>query len=195
ALLKLRQTCCDPRLLKLEQAKRVKESAKLAMLMRMLPELLEEGRRVLIFSQFVSMLNLIKEDLDAENIGHLELTGQTQKRDEVIERFNNKEADVFLISLKAGGVGLNLTSADTVILYDPWWNPAVESQAMDRVHRIGQDKPVFVFKLLTEGTVEEKIIAMQDKKRALADGVYGKPQESSGKLSNEDIQVLFEPLE
>jgi len=91
-------------------------------------------------------------------------------------------------------VGLNLTSADTVILYDPWWNPAVEDQAMDRVHRIGQDKPVFVYKLLTEGTVEEKILAMQKHKKALAEGVYGEAGADSGKLSNEDIQVLFEPL-
>lgn len=194
ALLKLRQTCCDPRLLKLEQAKKIKESAKLEMLMEMLPELLEEGRRVLIFSQFVSMLRIIEEKLDDQEIGYLKLTGETRKRDEVIQRFDDQEADVFLISLKAGGVGLNLTSADTVILYDPWWNPAVEAQAMDRTHRIGQDKPVFVYKLLTEGTVEEKILALQEHKKALADGIYGKPGEDSGKLSNADIQVLFEPL-
>lgn len=194
ALLKLRQICCDPGLLKLEQAKRVKESAKLEMLLEMLPELLEEGRRVLIFSQFVSMLNIIKTALDGQHIDYLELTGQTRNRDDVIERFDQKQADVFLISLKAGGVGLNLTSADTVILYDPWWNPAVEAQAMDRTHRIGQDKPVFVYKLLTEGTVEEKILALQKHKKALADSVYGKPGEDSGKLSNQDIQVLFEPL-
>jgi SNF2 family DNA or RNA helicase len=194
ALLKLRQTCCDPGLLKLQQAKKVKESAKLEMLMEMLPELLEEGRRVLIFSQFVSMLNIIKAALDGQDIAYLELTGQTRNRDEVIEQFDQKQADVFLISLKAGGVGLNLTSADTVILYDPWWNPAVESQAMDRTHRIGQDKPVFVYKLLTEGTVEEKILALQKRKKALAEGIYGKPGEDSGKLSNDDIQVLFEPL-
>lgn len=194
ALLKLRQTCCDPSLLKLQQAKKVKESAKLEMLMEMLPELLEEGRRVLIFSQFVSMLRIIEDKLDENNIAYLKLTGETRKRDEVIQRFDDKEADVFLISLKAGGVGLNLTSADTVILYDPWWNPAVEAQAMDRTHRIGQNKPVFVYKLLTEGTVEEKILALQEHKKALADGVYGKPGEDSGKLSNADIQVLFEPL-
>jgi len=194
ALLKLRQTCCDPRLLKLQQAKVVKESAKLQMLMEMLPELLEEGRRVLIFSQFVSMLRLIQQELDEVNIGYLSLTGETRKRDEVIQQFDDGQADVFLISLKAGGVGLNLTSADTVILYDPWWNPAVEAQAMDRTHRIGQDKPVFVYKLLTEGTVEEKILALQEHKKALADGIYGKPDEGRGKLSNADIQVLFEPL-
>jgi len=194
ALLKLRQICCDPALLKLQQAKQVKESAKLEMLMEMLPELLEEGRRVLVFSQFVSMLNIIKSALEGEDIPYLELTGQTRKRDDVIEQFDQKKADVFLISLKAGGVGLNLTSADTVILYDPWWNPAVESQAMDRTHRIGQDKPVFVYKLLTEGTVEEKILALQKHKKALADGIYGKPREDSGTLSNDDIQVLFEPL-
>ena len=194
ALLKLRQTCCDPRLLKLEQAKKVKESAKLDMLMSMLPELLEEGRRVLVFSQFVSMLKLIETELDNVDIGYMKLTGDTLKRDEVIAQFDRKEADVFLISLKAGGVGLNLTSADTVILYDPWWNPAVEAQAMDRTHRIGQSKPVFVYKLLTEGTVEEKILALQEHKKALADGVYGKPDKDSGKLNNDDIQVLFEPL-
>lgn len=194
ALLKLRQTCCDPGLLKLQQARKVKESAKLSMLMEMLPELLEEGRRVLIFSQFVSMLRIIENKLDEAEIGYVKLTGETRKRDEVIESFDKGKADVFLISLKAGGVGLNLTSADTVILYDPWWNPAVEAQAMDRTHRIGQEKPVFVYKLLTEGTVEEKILALQEHKKALADGIYGKPGEDSGKLSNADIQVLFEPL-
>jgi len=103
--------------------------------------------------------------------------------------------NVFLISLKAGGVGLNLTEADTVIIYDPWWNPAAESQAADRAHRIGQDKPVFVYKLITENTVEEKIIAMQDKKRALAEGIYkGGEKEESLKLTAEDLTALFEPL-
>ena len=113
----------------------------------------------------------------------------------MIERFDQKQADVFLISLKAGGVGLNLTSADTVILYDPWWNPAVEAQAMDRTHRIGQDKPVFVYKLITENTVEEKILAMQERKQALADGVYsGKAQGKEAKLTAADLKELLAPL-
>ncbi|MGZ5001011.1 MAG: DEAD/DEAH box helicase, partial [Methylomonas sp.] len=140
ALLKLRQTCCDPRTLPLEEARKVKESAKLELLMDMLPELLEEGRRILLFSQFTRMIALIEAELDARHIAYAKLTGQTKHRDEAIERFKSGMADVFLISLKAGGVGLNLTEADTVIVYDPWWNPAAEAQAADRAHRIGQDK-------------------------------------------------------
>ncbi len=196
ALLKLRQTCCDPKLLSLAQAKKVKSSAKLEMLMEMLPEMLEEGRRILLFSQFTKMLAIIEQELKNRNIKYTKLTGQTTKRDEVIERFKRGEADVFLISLKAGGVGLNLTEADTVIHYDPWWNPAVEKQATDRVHRIGQNKAVFVYKLITENTLEEKILDMQARKQALADGVYSK--DGSGKdlkLTADDLQELFAPLE
>ena len=196
ALLKLRQTCCDPKLLSLAQAKKVKSSAKLEMLMEMLPEMLEEGRRILLFSQFTKMLAIIEQELKNRKINYTKLTGQTTKRDEVIERFKRGEADVFLISLKAGGVGLNLTEADTVIHYDPWWNPAVENQATDRVHRIGQNKAVFVYKLITENTLEEKILDMQARKQALADGVYSK--EGSGKdltLTADDLQELFAPLE
>lgn len=196
ALLKLRQTCCDPRLLKLKQAQKVKQSAKLAMLMELLPEMLEEGRKVLLFSQFTSMLSLIQKELDSRSIRYAQLTGQTRKRDEAIECFTSGAADVFLISLKAGGVGLNLTAADTVIFYDPWWNPAVESQAMDRAHRIGQDKPVFVYKLLTENTVEEKILALQEKKKALAEAVYRQGKQGERfQLNDGDLNVLFEPLD
>jgi len=195
ALLKLRQTCCDPRTLRLVEAQKVQESAKLDLLMELLPEQLEEGRRILVFSQFTRMIALIEDALSAQKIGYTKLTGQTRNRDEAIERFKSGEVNVFLISLKAGGVGLNLTEADTVIIYDPWWNPAAESQAADRVHRIGQDKPVFVYKLITENTVEEKIIAMQDKKRALAEGIYkGGEKEESLKLTAEDLTALFEPL-
>jgi len=195
ALLKLRQTCCDPRTLPLESAKKVKESAKLDLLMEMLPELLEEGRRILLFSQFTRMIALIEAELDARKIAYSKLTGQTKHRDEAIERFKSGAADVFLISLKAGGVGLNLTEADTVIVYDPWWNPAAEAQAADRAHRIGQDKPVFVYKLITENTVEEKILAMQEKKRALAQGVYdGDKKGESLTLTADDLSALFEPL-
>lgn len=195
ALLKLRQTCCDPQLLSLAQAAKVKKSAKMEMLMEMVPELLEEGRRILIFSQFTKMLGLIEQRLQQANITYTKLTGQTRKRDEVIERFRQGEVDVFLISLKAGGVGLNLTEADTVIHYDPWWNPAVENQATDRTHRIGQNKPVFVYKLITENTLEEKILSMQARKQALADGVY--QSNSQGKelsLTSDDLQTLFAPL-
>ncbi|BAO43336.1 DEAD/DEAH box helicase [Thiolapillus brandeum] len=195
ALLKLRQTCCDPRLLKLKQAARVKESAKLDLLMELLPEMQDEGRRILLFSQFTSMLGLIQKALDQKKIRYSKLTGQTRKRDAAIERFVNGDADVFLISLKAGGVGLNLTAADTVIFYDPWWNPAAEAQAMDRAHRIGQDKPVFVYKLLTENTVEEKILALQKKKKALAEAVYQQGgRKENFQLDDKDLEVLFEPI-
>jgi len=195
ALLKLRQTCCDPRTLSLKEAQKVTESAKLDLLMEMLPEQLEEGRRILVFSQFTKMIALIEKELKSKKIEYSKLTGQTKKRDEAIERFKSGEADVFLISLKAGGVGLNLTEADTVIIFDPWWNPAVESQAADRAHRIGQDKPVFVYKLMTDNTVEEKILAMQEKKRALADSIYnGGKKEQSLKLTSDDLSDLFKPL-
>lgn len=195
ALLKLRQTCCDPRTLNLGEAQKVKESAKLDLLMELLPEQLEEGRRILVFSQFTRMLALIEDKLKARKIAYSKLTGQTRNRDEAISQFKNGDVNVFLISLKAGGVGLNLTEADTVIIYDPWWNPAVENQAADRVYRIGQDKPVFVYKLITENTVEEKMLLMQDKKSALADSVYKtSSKDESFKLTAEDLAVLFEPL-
>jgi SNF2 family DNA or RNA helicase len=144
ALLKLRQVCCDPRLVKATAARKVTERAKLDLLMAMLPELVDEGRRVLVFSQFTSMLALIEHELDKADIRYVTLTGDTVDREVPIRRFQDCEVPIFLISLKAGGVGLNLTAADTVIHYDPWWNPAVENQATDRAHRLGQDKPVFV---------------------------------------------------
>lgn len=195
ALLKLRQTCCDPRTLPLESAQKVKQSAKLELLMEILPELLEEGRRILVFSQFTRMIALIEDELKALDIAYSKLTGQTRKREEAIEKFKSGAVDVFLISLKAGGVGLNLTEADSVIIYDPWWNPAAETQAADRAYRIGQDKPVFVYKLITENTVEEKILAMQEKKRQLAEGIYkGGAREESPQLTAEDLTALFEPL-
>jgi len=195
ALLKLRQVCCDPRLLKLDSAKYVKKSAKLTLLMEMLPEMIEEGRKVLLFSQFTSMLALIAEACDKQGIKYTQLTGKTRKRAEVIETFQNGDVPLFLISLKAGGIGLNLTAADTVIHYDPWWNPAVENQATDRAHRIGQDKKVFVYKLLTEGTVEEKILELQNRKKLLSDAMLsGKSMQKGSQLSSEDLSALFEPL-
>ncbi len=175
ALLKLRQVCCDPRLLPAgTSGAQTAGSAKFELLFDLLPELIEEGRRVLLFSQFTTMLGLIEKEVIRRGIDYTKLTGQTRKRDEVIERFRTGDVNLFLISLKAGGVGLNLTEADTVIHYDPWWNPAVETQATDRAHRIGQDKPVFVYKLVAEGTVEERILALQERKQQLANQVYGK---------------------
>ncbi|HYH22941.1 MAG TPA: DEAD/DEAH box helicase, partial [Azospirillum sp.] len=152
ALLKLRQVCCDPRLMKAAGAGRGAKSAKLDSLIAMLGEMVPEGRRVLVFSQFTSMLDLIKVELEAAGIAYVELTGRTLDRAEPVARFQRGEVPVFLISLKAGGRGLNLTAADTVIHYDPWWNPAAEDQATDRAYRIGQDKPVFVYKLIAAGT-------------------------------------------
>ncbi|ABC33614.1 Superfamily II DNA/RNA helicase, SNF2 family [Hahella chejuensis KCTC 2396] len=194
ALLKLRQVCCDPSLLKLDSARKVKSSAKLDTLMSMLPSLLEEGRKILLFSQFTSMLGLIEAQLDKAGIEYVKLTGATKDRDTPVNRFQNGEVSLFLISLKAGGVGLNLTAADTVIHYDPWWNPAVENQATDRAYRIGQDKPVFVYKLITEGTVEEKIVELQKQKQALADNLLADKAEKFT-FDEEELRKLFAPVE
>jgi SNF2 family DNA or RNA helicase len=194
ALLKLRQICCDPRLLKLDAAKKVAESAKLDALLDMLEELLQEGRRVLLFSQFTSMLELIEAELKRLDIRYVKLTGETRDRKRPVEAFQSGKVPLFLISLKAGGTGLNLTAADIVIHYDPWWNPAVERQATDRAHRIGQDKPVFAYKLIVAGSVEEKIAQLQAAKAALAAGVLGEGGVSGAALAAEDIAALFEPL-
>ncbi|MFC4160098.1 DEAD/DEAH box helicase [Chitinimonas lacunae] len=194
ALLKLRQACCDPRLVKLPAAAAAKNSAKLELLMDLLPELLAEGRRILLFSQFTSMLALIEEALVEANIPYVSLTGQTRDRAAVIDAFQEGQVPLFLISLKAGGVGLNLTAADTVIHYDPWWNPAVENQATDRAYRIGQDKPVFVYKLVTQGTVEEKILALQAHKRALADAILAEDASKLAVLDPTSLDDLFGPL-
>lgn len=199
ALLKLRQVCCDPRLVKLDAARKLVAkgqvaSAKLALLMEMLEELLDEGRRILLFSQFTSMLGLIEAELHRLNIPYAKLTGQTKDRETPINDFQEGRVPLFLISLKAGGTGLNLTAADTVIHYDPWWNPAVEEQATARAHRIGQDKPVFVYKLLTQGTVEEKILALQSRKQGLADQLVKGDAGGKHLLGADDLDVLFQPL-
>ena len=169
----------------------VTESAKLDALMEMLPTFVEEGRRVLLFSQFTEMLALIETEIKAAGIRYTKLTGKTKKRDEAVDEFQSGDVDVFLISLKAGGTGLNLTKADTVILYDPWWNPAVENQAIDRAHRIGQDKPVFVYRLITEQTVEEKILELQERKKQLADLVVENREQVISGLAADDILELF----
>ncbi len=194
SLLKLRQVCCDPRLVKLNSARGVRESAKLELLMTLLPEMVAEGRRILLFSQFTGMLALIGQALREAGLDYLQLTGSTRDRATPVERFQAAKEPVFLISLKAGGVGLNLTTADTVIHYDPWWNPAVERQATDRAHRIGQDKAVFVYKLLSEGTVEQRIQALQMRKQALADGLLESGAVEGPQWRAEDLEFLFEPL-
>jgi SNF2 family DNA or RNA helicase len=194
ALLKLRQVCCDPRLVKSAVARKVKERAKLDLLMDMLPEMVEEGRRVLVFSQFTAMLDLIQTELDAKGLEYLLLTGETRDRETPIQAFQAGAAPIFLISLKAGGVGLNLTAADTVIHYDPWWNPAVENQATDRAHRLGQEKPVFVYKLIAAGSIEEKILALQEQKAELAAGILSDEHKGDIKFGEADLAALFEPL-
>ena len=190
ALLKLRQVCCDPRLVKLPSAAGVTASAKLERLIDVLTELSGEGRKVLVFSQFTSMLDLIEPRLRELKIGFVRLTGQTKDRAEPVKLFQTGDVPVFLISLKAGGTGLNLTAADTVIHYDPWWNPAVENQATDRAHRIGQDKPVFVYKLVAVNTVEEKILDLQEKKADLAERLLAGTTEAAASLTMDDLRWL-----
>ena len=195
ALLKLRQVCCDLRLINdATLPARGSTSGKLDSLMEMLEELFEEGRRVLLFSQFTSMLALIEEELKKRGVDYAILTGQTRDRRTPVKEFQSGKRQIFLISLKAGGVGLNLTEADTVIHYDPWWNPATENQATDRAYRIGQEKPVFVYKLIARGTVEEKIQLLQKEKSDLAAGVLDGRVAGDWKLQSDDIEALFAPL-
>ncbi|CUI07159.1 COG0553: Superfamily II DNA/RNA helicases, SNF2 family [Janthinobacterium sp. CG23_2] len=195
ALLKLRQVCCDPRLVSLAGGRKSgAQSAKLAELTVMLDELLDEGRKILVFSQFTSMLALIEDELRARKIGYALLTGDTKDRSAQVAAFQSGAVPVFLISLKAGGVGLNLTAADTVIHYDPWWNPAVENQATDRAWRIGQDKPVFVYKLIAKATLEEKIQEMQQRKAALASAVLSGGDTEGLQITQDDLQAIFAPL-
>ncbi|MTD27836.1 DEAD/DEAH box helicase [Erwinia sorbitola] len=191
ALLKLRQICCDPRLMSDPRAERVKNSAKLALLREMLHDLLAEDRRILIFSQFTTMLGIIAEELQKARIPYVMLTGSTRDRTEPVRRFQQGEVPVFLISLKAGGVGLNLTAADTVIHYDPWWNPAAENQATDRAYRLGQDKPVFVYKLIAADTIEEKIVAMQQQKAELAGEILDDELSEPASFTQDDLTALF----
>jgi superfamily II DNA or RNA helicase len=196
ALLKLRQVCCDPYLLKGAAHTKTMERAKLDMLRDMLPALVAEGRRILVFSQFTELLEMIGAALTDLQLPWLTLTGKTppSKRGALIAQFQQKTVPIFLISLKAGGVGLNLTAADTVIHMDPWWNPAVEQQATARAHRIGQDQAVFVYKLVIEGSIEERMLELQARKAALAEGVLGNDSAMALKFSNEDLQALLAPL-
>ena len=188
ALLKLRQVCCDPRLAGLRASG---ASSKLDDLMEMVSEMVAEGRRILLFSQFTSMLDLMKPVLITAGVPFVELRGDTVDRAAPVRRFEAGEVPLFLISLKAGGRGLNLTSADTVIHYDPWWNPAVEDQASDRAHRIGQTKSVFVYKLIAADTVEERIVELQERKAALASLALSEDGMSLPAMDAEDIDYLF----
>ncbi len=192
ALLKLRQVCCHPSLL--DESYRHIESAKFNFFKELLHTLIQENHRVLVFSQFTSMLRLLEEHLQQQSLPYLKITGETKDRHSLVERFQGGEGSVFLISLKAGGTGLTLTGADTVIHYDPWWNPAAENQATDRAYRIGQNKPVIVHKLISQGTVEEKIHQMQDKKHELAtDLLTGATQQLH--LNSGALQQLLSPEE
>jgi SNF2 family DNA or RNA helicase len=191
ALLRLRQACCDLRLLAIPDLTQEQASAKLELLDELLREAIDGGHRVLIFSQFVAMLQLQKGALEAAEVPYCYLDGQTKDRMKVVDRFQNDPAiPVFLISLKAGGVGLNLTGADTVVHFDPWWNPAVEAQATDRAHRIGQQKVVTAYKLITRGTVEEKILKLQESKRGLMEAIESEEPVMAG-LTTAEIQELL----
>ncbi|MDQ2804085.1 MAG: SWF/SNF helicase family protein, partial [Pseudomonadota bacterium] len=163
-------------------------------LMEMLGEMIPEGRRVLLFSQFTSMLDLVKPRLEAAGIPFVELRGDTRDRAEPVRAFQAGEVPLFLISLKAGGRGLNLTAADTVIHYDPWWNPAVENQASDRAHRIGQTKSVFIYKMIAANTVEERILALQNRKAELANIAFDEAGSLTA-LDYDDIDYLFAAAE
>ena len=191
ALLRLRQICCHPRLYDKENVKHIMSSGKFEKLKVMLEEIISEGHRVLLFSQFVNMLDIVKGWLEREGIEYEYLTGKTKDRQAAVEHFNNSNIPIFLISLKAGGTGLNLTGADYVIHYDPWWNPAVEDQATDRAYRIGQTKKVFVYRLITKNTVEEKIQKLKTIKRNLVDSVISVDRNIVKSLTMDDIKEIF----
>jgi len=192
ALLRLRQVCCDLRLLKLENLDPDQVSGKLELFGELLDEVLDGGHRVLVFSQFTSQLALLREQLTTDGIEFCYLDGSTTNRGEVVDRFQKSaNIPVFLISLKAGGLGLNLAAADTVIHFDPWWNPAVEDQATDRAHRLGQTRVVTSYKLITRGTIEEKIVNLQTKKREISRSLLDGEEAFAGALTWEEIQDLL----
>ncbi len=193
ALTKLRQVCCDPRLVRMAQAGKIRESAKYTMFFELLDKQLAGGHRVLVFSQFTSMLGLLEAGLRERKVKYAILTGDTKDRAEAVDQFEKGGAKVFLISLKAGGTGLTLTSADVVIHYDPWWNPAIQAQATDRAYRIGQKKPVISYQLFAAGSVEERILGLQRSKRHVADAILGQGT-AANMLSEAELDVLFAPL-
>ncbi len=190
ALLRLRQAACDPRLIDPHQ-KLV--GSKIELLMEQLAEVLQEKHKVLVFSQFTSLLGLVRKEIESRGWSCEYLDGQTKKRDACVKRFQeDPDCRIFLISLKAGGLGLNLTAAEYVFILDPWWNPAAEAQAIDRAHRMGQTKPVMAYRMIARGTVEEKIVQLQDSKRELADAIVSANESLLRKLSMEDLQILFD---
>jgi SNF2 family DNA or RNA helicase len=190
ALLRLRQAACHPGLIDKRQLE--SPSAKLDMLLPQLAEVFEEGHKALVFSQFTSLLAIVRKNLDQEKIPYEYLDGKTRDRAARVEHFQgNADCKLFLISLKAGGLGLNLTAAEYVFLLDPWWNPAVEAQAIDRAHRIGQEKPVFAYRLIARDTVEEKVLQLQNTKRALADAIITADNSLIAKLGREDLELLL----
>jgi superfamily II DNA or RNA helicase len=190
ALLRLRQAACHPGLL--DRARLGDSSAKLDVLLPRLAEVREEGHKALVFSQFTSLLAIVRGELDRAGIVHEYLDGRTRDRAARVERFQtDPDCRVFLVSLKAGGLGLNLTAAEYVFLLDPWWNPAVEAQAIDRTHRIGQTEPVFAYRLIARGTVEEKVLELQETKRALADSIIAADESLIRTLTREDLELLL----
>jgi superfamily II DNA or RNA helicase len=190
ALLRLRQAACHPALL--DKGKRKLPSAKIETLLEQLGEVLDEGHKALVFSQFTSLLAIVKSELDARKLTYEYLDGQTRDRKEKVERFqNDANCRLFLISIKAGGQGLNLTAADYVFILDPWWNPAVEAQAVDRAHRIGQTNPVFAYRLIAKDTVEEKILQLQGEKRQLAEAIVSADENLLRTLTADDLQMLL----
>jgi superfamily II DNA or RNA helicase len=193
ALTRLRQVCCDPRLLGMPDASALPPSAKLDAFKELMADAVGSGRKVLVFSQFVEMQKLLGDALRELQIDFLWLHGGTKNREEMVSQFQSKSGPpVFLISLKAGGSGLTLTEADTVVHFDPWWNPAVEDQATDRAHRIGQDKPVMVYRLVVEDTVEQKMVELGARKREVAESALGRDVTAGKKLTMEDVEALLE---
>jgi SNF2 family DNA or RNA helicase len=190
ALLRLRQAACHPGLI--DPARAAEPSAKLDMLLPQISEVVEEGHKALVFSQFTSFLSIVRQRLDQEGLRYEYLDGRTRNRAERVERFqNDADVPIFLISLKAGGLGLNLTAAEYVYLLDPWWNPAVEAQAIDRSHRIGQTQHVFAYRLICGDTVEEKILELQQRKRDLADAILNADSRLIRTLTRDDLEFLL----
>ena len=190
ALLRLRQVACHPGLL--DKEKSSETSAKLEVLTTQLDEIIDEGHKALVFSQFTSLLDIVKQHLDERKVVYEYLDGQTRDRKQRVDRFQtDKECPVFLISLKAGGLGLNLTAAEYVFLLDPWWNPAVEAQAIDRAHRVGQTNRVFAYRLICKDTVEEKIAELQKQKRELADAILQENNNMLRNMSLDDLDMLL----
>jgi SNF2 family DNA or RNA helicase len=190
ALLRLRQAACHPGLL--DKSRSAEPSAKIDTLLDQLDELRQEGHKALVFSQFTSLLAIVRARLDEQSVRYEYLDGGTRDRQRRVDSFQtDPDIGLFLISLKAGGLGLNLTAADYVFLLDPWWNPAVEAQAVDRTHRIGQTRPVFAYRLIAKDTVEEKVLELQKSKRELAEAILGEDNSLIRDLKREDLELLL----